>query len=317
MQTDIILAILLSFFLSVMLTPIVIPFLQRFKMAQYVRKDGPKAHLKKNGTPTMGGLIILCAVLITSLFFIRKYQGLAPVLFTTLGFGFIGFLDDYIKIIMKRSMGLRSGQKMILQMIVAALFLYYVYRYENLGTEVIIPFLDKSIELEWMFYPAMFFIILGTVNGANFTDGLDGLESGVTVILAVFLTVAAIECSSQLFIVTAAVTGSLLGFLLFNVYPAKVFMGDTGSLSLGGFVASTAIMLKMPAFIIIIAFVYFIEVLSVILQVIYFKCTGGKRIFKMAPIHHHLEMCGLSETRISLLFAIITALMCLIALKDF
>ena len=168
-----------------------------------------------------------------------------------------------------------------------------------------------------LFRSFLFFVMLGTVNGANFTDGLDGLESGVTVLISVFLTVAAIDFQKDLFIITAAVTGSLLGFLLFNVYPAKVFMGDTGSLALGGFVASAAIILKIPLFLAMVAFVYLLEVLSVVLQVTFFKITGGKRIFKMAPLHHHFEMCGWEETRIVVLFTIITALMCLLALKSF
>lgn len=317
MQTDIICAILISFFISVLLTPIVIPFLQKFKMAQYVREEGPKSHLRKSGTPTMGGLIILGAVVLTSLVFLRRYTGIIPVMYTTLGFGLIGFLDDYIKIVMKRNLGLKPGQKMILQVIVTAVFLYYLYRYERLGTDIIVPFTGESMELGMLYYPFMFVVILGTVNGANFTDGLDGLESGVTILISVFLTAAAIEFQQDLCIITAAVTGSLLGFLLFNVHPAKVFMGDTGSLALGGFVVSAAVMMKMPLFLAMIAFIYLLEVLSVMIQVFYFRMTGGKRFFKMAPLHHHFEMCGWAETRIVVLFSIVTALMCLLAYKGF
>ena len=317
MQTDTLLAILISFFISVLLTPIVIPFLQKFKMAQQVREEGPRSHLKKSGTPTMGGLIILGAVVITSLVFIREYTGIIPVMYTTLGFGLIGFLDDYIKIVMKRNLGLRPAQKMFLQIIITVSFLYYLYRYENIGTDILVPFTGESLELGILYYPFLFLVILGTVNGANLTDGLDGLESGVTILISVFLTVAAIEFGEDLFIITAAVTGSLLGFLLFNVYPAKVFMGDTGSLALGGFVVSVAVMLKMPLFLAMTALIYLLEVLSVIMQVLCFKLTGGKRIFKMAPLHHHFEMCGWEETRIVVLFTIVTALMCLLALKGF
>ncbi|MEY8328602.1 phospho-N-acetylmuramoyl-pentapeptide-transferase [Lachnospiraceae bacterium 48-33] len=317
MQTDILLAILISFFTSVLLTPIVIPFLQKFKMAQQVREEGPRSHFRKSGTPTMGGLIILGAVVVTSLVFVREYTEIIPVMYTTLGFGLIGFLDDYIKIVMKRNLGLRPAQKMILQIFITLVFLCYLYRYEEMGTDILIPFTGESIELGIWYYPFLFFVMLGTVNGANFTDGLDGLESGVTVLISVFLTVAAIDFQKDLFIITAAVTGSLLGFLLFNVYPAKVFMGDTGSLALGGFVASAAIILKIPLFLAMVAFVYLLEVLSVVLQVTFFKITRGKRIFKMAPLHHHFEMCGWEETRIVVLFTIITALMCLLALKSF
>lgn len=317
MQTDTLLAILISFFISVLLTPIVIPFLQKFKMAQQVREEGPKSHLKKSGTPTMGGLIILGAVVLTSLVFIKEYTGIIPIMYTTLGFGLIGFLDDYIKIVMKRNLGLRPAQKMFLQILITVSFLYYLYRYENIGTDILVPFTGESLELGILYYPFLFLVILGTVNGANLTDGLDGLESGVTILISVFLTVAAIEFGEDLFIITAAVTGSLLGFLLFNVYPAKVFMGDTGSLSLGGFVVSVAVMLKMPLFLAMTALIYLLEVLSVIIQVLCFKLTGGKRIFKMAPLHHHFEMCGWEETRIVVLFTIVTALMCLLALKGF
>ena len=208
-------------------------------------------------------------------------------------------------------------QTCALPIFITLVFLCYLYRYEEMGTDILIPFTGESIELGIWYYPFLFFVMLGTVNGANFTDGLDGLESGVTVLISVFLTVAAIDFQKDLFIITAAVTGSLLGFLLFNVYPAKVFMGDTGSLALGGFVASAAIILKIPLFLAMVAFVYLLEVLSVVLQVTFFKITGGKRIFKMAPLHHHFEMCGWEETRIVVLFTIITALMCLLALKSF
>ena len=248
MQTDILVAILISFFTSVLLTPIVIPFLQKFKMAQQVREEGPRSHFRKSGTPTMGGLIILGAVVVTSLVFVREYTEIIPVMYTTLGFGLIGFLDDYIKIVMKRNLGLKPAQKMILQIFITLIFLCYLYRYEEMGTEILIPFTGESIELGILYYPFLFLVMLGTVNGANFTDGLDGLESGVTILISVFLTVAAIDFQKDLYIITAAVTGSLLGFLLFNVYPAKVFMGDTGSLALGGFVASAAIILKIPLF---------------------------------------------------------------------
>ncbi len=315
MQTDIIYVILISFCISVLLTPLLIPFLQKFKMAQYVREEGPKSHLKKKGTPTMGGLMILTAVLVTSALFLKKYPGMAPVLFTTLGFGLIGFLDDYIKIVMRRNLGLTPWQKMLLQIVITAVFLFDLYQYENQTSQILVPFMEEGIELGKWYLPFLFLVILGTVNGANFTDGLDGLESGVTVLISVFLTVVAMEFQNDLCIMTSAVTGSLLGFLLFNVHPAKVFMGDTGSLALGGFVASTAVMLKIPLFLTMIAVIYLLEVVSVILQVGYFKLTGGKRLFRMAPLHHHFEMCGWEENRIVVFFSIITALMCLLALK--
>lgn len=318
METRMIISVLMSFAISVILCPIVIPFLKRLKFGQYVREEGPKEHLKKSGTPTMGGLIILASVVVTSLVFIGKYPNVIPVLFMTLGFGLIGFLDDYIKVVMKRSLGLKPWQKLVLQFIVTAVFAYYLINYTDVGTGMLVPFtggFDDGIYLDigWLFVPMLFFAVLGTVNGANFTDGLDGLASGVTVIIAVFFTVISIMTKTGIEPITGAVVGALLGFLLFNVYPARVFMGDTGSLALGGFVASAAYMMNMPIFILIVAFIYLVEVLSVIIQVTYFKATKGKRIFKMAPIHHHFELCGWSETRVVTVFTTVTALLCLIA----
>lgn len=313
-----IISVLVSFAISVILCPIVIPFLKRLKFGQYVREEGPKEHLKKSGTPTMGGLIILSSIVITSLIFVFEYKKIIPVLFMTLGFGLIGFLDDYIKVVMKRSLGLKPWQKLALQFVVTAVFAYYLINYTDVGCGMLIPFTGGFedglyLNVGILFVPMLFFVVLGTVNGANFTDGLDGLASGVTVIIAVFFTVISMVCKAGIEPITGAVVGALLGFLLFNVYPARVFMGDTGSLALGGFVASAAYMMNMPLFILIVAFIYLIEVLSVIIQVTYFKATKGKRIFKMAPIHHHFELCGWSETRVVTVFTTITAMLCLIA----
>ncbi|MDE6024788.1 MAG: phospho-N-acetylmuramoyl-pentapeptide-transferase [Lachnospiraceae bacterium] len=312
-KNDVILPILISFGISVILSPIVIPFLKKLKFGQFVRDDGPESHLKKSGTPTMGGLIILVSIVITSLFYLKDYPRIIPVLFATLGFGIIGFLDDYIKVVMKRSMGLRAWQKMLGQLVITGVFAYYIYAHTDLGTDIIIPFMNKSIDIEWLYFPLMFFVMLGTVNGANFTDGLDGLASSVTVLIATFFTIVAVAFRSGIEPITCATVGSLLGFLVYNVYPARVFMGDTGSLALGGFVASTAYVLKMPLIILIVAFIYFAEVLSVIIQVTYFKKTG-KRVFKMAPIHHHFELCGWPETKVVAIFSIITAILCLVGM---
>jgi len=211
---------------------------------------------------------------------------------------------------------LRAWQKMALQMVVTAIFAVYLLELTDLGTSMLIPFLKKEIELPTgVFVALLFFVVVGTVNGANLTDGLDGLASGVTVIISVFFTVVSIVLGGGVEPMTGAIAGSLLGFLLFNVYPARVFMGDTGSLALGGFVAATAYMLKIPLILLLVAFIYVMEVVSVIIQVTYFKLTHGKRYFKMAPIHHHFELCGWSETRIVAAFGIITALLCLIAYK--
>lgn len=284
-------------------------------MGQTEREEGVKEHLKKAGTPTMGGVIILLSILITSLFYIRSNPQIIPVLFVTIGFGLIGFLDDYLKVVMKRSDGLFPKQKMALQIVVTAIFAYYLVKVAGISLKMLVPFSGgRYLDLGWLAIPVLFFAVIGTVNGVNFTDGLDGLASSVTVLVATFFTVVAIGTKSGIEPVTGAVVGALLGFLLFNVYPASVFMGDTGSLALGGFVASAAYMLQMPLFIIIVGLIYLVEVLSVIIQVTYFKKTGGKRIFKMAPIHHHFELCGWSETRVVAVFSIITALLCMVAL---
>ena len=318
MDYKIFVPVLISFALSVIMGPVVIPILRKLKMGQTEREDGVKSHLKKAGTPTMGGVIILSSIAITSLFYIKDYPKIIPILFVTVGFGLIGFLDDYLKVVMKRSDGLYPKQKMGLQILVTGVFAFYLVQYakeEEGFLDWIIPFVEgKSLDLGWLAIPMIFIVVIGTVNGVNFTDGLDGLASSVTVLVATFFTVVAIGSKSGVEPITCAVVGALLGFLLFNVYPASVFMGDTGSLALGGFVASTAYMLQMPFFIVIVGLIYLVEVLSVIIQVTYFKKTGGKRIFKMAPIHHHFELCGWSETRVVAVFSIVTAVLCLIAL---
>ena len=308
--------VIISFLISVVFCPILIPFLRKLKFGQTEREEGPQSHLKKNGTPTMGGLVILASILLTSLIYIGKFTEILPVLFMTLGFGLIGFLDDYIKVVKKRSLGLTPLQKMALQFIVTGVFIYYYFKIAGLDTSIKIPFVSRDgfVMPTWLFIIFVFIVVLGTVNGVNFTDGLDGLASGVTVIVATFFTIAALSLNPSMTPITGAVVGSLLGFLLFNTYPARVFMGDTGSLALGGFVSSIALMLHMPLFIVIIGLIYLVEVLSVILQVGYFKLTHGKRIFKMAPIHHHFELCGYSETQVVAAFSIVTALLCLVGI---
>jgi phospho-N-acetylmuramoyl-pentapeptide-transferase len=315
MNNTILMSVFLSFAISVAAGPVVIPFLRRLKVGQTVRGEGPETHLKKNGTPTMGGILILLSVVITSVFFVKDYPKIIPVLFLTLGFGLIGFLDDYIKVVLKRSMGLRAWQKFLLQIVVTGVFVFYIRQYTDISLVMKVPYMEGVyLDFGWMNIPVLFFIVIGTVNGTNFTDGVDGLASSVTVLVATFFSVVAIGTGSGIEPVTCAVVGALLGFLLFNVYPASVFMGDTGSLALGGFVAAAAYMMQMPLFIVIVGFIYMVEVVSDILQVSYFKMSGGKRIFKMAPIHHHFELCGWSETRVVAVFSIVTALLCLAAL---
>ena len=263
----------------------------------------------------MGGILILSAVVTASLLYVRDYPQILPVLLLTLGFGLIGFLDDLMKVVLRRSMGLSPFQKFSAQLVIAGLFVCYLLRETDIGLSARIPFFPEySLDLGWMNVPLAFFIILGTVNGANFTDGLDGLAAGVTVMMAAFLAAASIGTGARIEPAACAVAGARLGFLLFNVYPASVFMGDTGSLALGGFVAASAYMMRMQLFIPIIGFIYLAEVVSVILQVAYFKLTGGRRLFRMAPVHHHFELCGWPETRIVAFFSILTAILCLAAL---
>lgn len=311
----VVIPVLVAFALSLLLGPIIIPFLRRLKIGQTERAVGVKSHLKKEGTPTMGGLIFLISTSVTALLYVKDYPKIIPVLFLTLGFGLIGFLDDYLKVVMRRADGLLPGQKMVCQIIVTAVFAFYMIRFTDVSLVMKIPFLPgKMLDMGWMAIPLLFFVVLGTVNGVNFTDGLDGLASSVTVMVSTFFVVIAIGESSGIEPMICAVIGALMGFLMFNVFPAQVFMGDTGSLALGGFVAGTAYMLHMPLFLPIVGFIYMFEIISVIMQVTYFKITHGKRIFKMTPIHHHFELVGWSETRIVAVFTILTAVLCMVAM---
>ena len=307
-------AVLAAFVITAVGGPIVIPFLRRLKCRQTVRDDGPAAHMKKTGTPTMGGILILFSVVAVALYFVENDPEIMPVLFMTVGFGMVGFIDDYIKVVCKRSLGLRAWQKLALQILVTGIFAYFLLNYTDIPLAMEFPGV-KGLWLDfghWNLF-ILFFIVLGTVNGINLTDGLDGLAGSVTVIVAVFFTVVAIGRQSGIAPVTCAVVGALIGFLLFNAHPAAVFMGDTGSLALGGFVAACGYLLRMPLYIAIVGLVYLVETGSVILQVSYFKLSGGRRLFKMAPLHHHFELSGWSETAIVALFTILTALMCLVA----
>ena len=314
MTYEIVIPVIIAFAISALLGPVVIPFLRKLKVGQTERKE-LESHLKKNGTPTMGGIMILASIIITSLFYVKDYPKIIPILFMTVGFGVIGFLDDYLKVVLRRSDGLLAWQKMILQIIVTGVFAVYMVKYSGVALTMLIPFSGgKYLDLGWLAIPVLFFAVVGTVNGTNFTDGLDGLASSVTIMVATFFSVVAIGTNAGIAPITCAVVGALLGFLLFNVYPASVFMGDTGSLALGGFVVSTAYMMQMPLFILIVGLIYLVEVLAVIIQVTYVKKTGGKRIFRMAPIHHHFELGGWSETRVVAVFSITTAILCLIAL---
>ena len=303
-----------SFALTMLLCPIFIPVLHKMKFGQFVREEGPESHLKKAGTPTMGGIIMVTVFTVVGLAYVTHEPELFPVILLTTGFGFIGFLDDYIKLALKRSLGLRAWQKLGLQIIVTAVFAFIIINNYPELMDIVVPFTSGRFlwQLGFLFVPFVFITVLGTVNGANFTDGLDGLATTVTLIIAIFFAVLSIKVGSHTAHTAMIMIGTLLGFLIFNTYPAKVFMGDTGSLALGGFVAAEAFMLRVPLFIIIVAFIYLAEILSVMLQVSYFKLTHGKRIFKMAPIHHHFELSGFEETRVVAMFAVVTIILCFV-----
>ena len=302
---------MIGFLIVVILGPIFIPMLARFKFGQTVRDEGPQSHLAKNGTPTMGGVMMIVAILITGLTRAKISQGLIVGLICIVGFGFVGFLDDFIKIKMKRSLGLKAYQKIILQFALALYIAYYQYSASPSATQLVIPFTNHIINLGIWYIPFMMIFIIGTVNAVNLTDGLDGLASGVTLIVSCFFILFAVSISnSDVAILAAATAGACLGFLGFNSYPAKVFMGDTGSMALGGAVVAFATLTNSPLLIVIVGFIYLAEALSVMIQVTYFKLTNGKRIFKMAPLHHHFEQCGWPETRVVFIFWIATVVLC-------
>lgn len=293
----------------------VMPILKKFKVGQVVRDDGPKEHLKKQGTPTMGGIIMLIVLAIILAINSIKYPTLILAIVSILGFGLVGFIDDYKKLVKKNTKGLSPLKKIFGLVLVTAIFIFMYLKVFNLGTDITIPFISSPITLSvGTFIVFIAFILIGTSNAVNLTDGLDGLASGVVAIIMTFFTIVAVKNSNtEMIILGASSVGTCLGFLLFNFHPAKVFMGDTGSLALGGAVAAIAIIMKMEVYLAIVAFVCIIDTLSVILQVTYFKLTKGKRIFKMAPFHHHLELSGMKETKVVILFWVITAILCFVA----
>lgn len=290
-----------SFLLAVILGPLTIPLLRRLKFGQQVRDDGPKAHLKKAGTPTMGGAIILLAFALSFLKFSVMDTDFYVLLIATLGFGLIGFLDDYIKIIFKRSLGLTAKQKLIGQLLCAGLICVLLWQSGH-STVISIPGTSLGLDFGWFYYPFIVLMMLAVSNAVNFTDGLDGLLAGTSAIAFSAFAIIAMQASEiSAAVSAAAMVGAVLGFLVFNAHPAKVFMGDTGSLGIGGAIAAVAILTKTELLIIIIGGIFVIEMLSVIIQVVSFK-TRGKRVFKMSPIHHHFELCGWSEWRVVITF---------------
>ncbi len=308
------LPVLVSFVIAVLIGPKVIEILARLKASQTERAEGLESHQKKTGTPTMGGVIFLIPVVIIGIFYAASHKEVIPVLILTIGFGIIGFLDDYIKVVRKHNQGLYAWQKILGQFIVALLFALYVLKFTDISLAMKIPFTDIVLDFGIWNIPIMFFIALGTANGTNFTDGVDGLCASVTAVVAGFFAVAGMHYGATgAEVMSSAMVGALLGYLVYNVYPGKVMMGDTGSLAIGGFVTGIAYVMQMPIFIVIVGFIYAFEVISVIMQVSYFKITHGKRIFRMAPIHHHFEKGGWSETKVVNVFTTITILLCLIA----
>ena len=308
------LPVVLSFFIAVLIGPKIIEVLRKLKAGQTERVEGLESHQKKTGTPTMGGIIFLIPVVIIGVFYARTHKEVIPVLILTIGFGIIGFLDDYIKVVRKHNLGLRAWQKILGQFIVAVLFALYVENFTDISLAMKVPFTDLVLDFGFWNIPILFFIALGTANGTNFTDGVDGLCASVTAVVAGFFAVAGMHYGATgAEVMSSAMAGALLGYLVYNVYPGKVMMGDTGSLAIGGFVTGVAYVMQMPIFIAIAGFIYALEVISVIMQVSYFKITHGKRIFRMAPIHHHFEKGGWSETKVVNVFTTITVLLCLLS----
>lgn len=311
-------SVLVAFIITSILGPFAIPVLHRLKFGQNIREDGPLSHRKKAGTPTMGGLIFITASMLSMMIMIKEPSDESMIaLYAFIAFGFIGFLDDILKIIRKNNLGLRAYQKMILLVGVSTVFACYAYNNPDIGSTIIIPFWNVNLNLGIWYIPFIIFFFAATTNAVNLTDGLDGLATSVTLLVMTCLSMFSLGMGHYtLARFCVVVAGALLGFLRFNAFPARVFMGDTGSLALGGAVAAVAIILKLPLIVIIVGGIYVMEALSVILQVASFKLTG-KRIFKMAPIHHHFELMGWVETKIVTVFSIATVILCLIAFLSF
>ena len=316
--------LLLSFAITVVLGAIVIPILRKFKVGQIERDDGPESHLKKQGTPTMGGIIIMLGIIIVTIAAYVYYkakdaelaQSLLPILGLTMGFGIIGFVDDFKKLVLKNTKGLKPSLKMLGLLLISVIFVLYLVKGLNLGTETYIPIMKEYINIPiYAYIPFAILVILATTNAVNLTDGIDGLSSSVCTIIITCLTViATIFAVKEIVVFGAIVIGAVLGFLMFNIYPAKAFMGDTGSLFLGGVISGIALYLKMPLILLVIALIPVIETISVIIQVACFKKTG-KRVFKMAPIHHHFELSGWRENKVVMVFSVITLIVCIVGLQ--
>lgn len=306
-------SILMGIIFSAIFGKIYIPLLNRLHAGQSIREDGPKSHLVKSGTPTIGGVIFLTSVILTTLLAGNFKLSVGMILFSTLAFGIVGFIDDYIKVVKKRNLGLRAYQKLLLQIIVAVILLIYQYNSSEFNTDQYIPFLKDYYSFGWIYIPFIIFVVVGTVNSVNLTDGLDGLSSSVTVITLGFFAIAANKMNRpEISLFCVALMGALVGFLLYNKYPAKVFMGDTGSLALGGAISAIAVLLNIPLILPFAGGIYFIETLSVIIQVISFKTTG-RRVFLMSPLHHHFEHKGWHERKVVFVFCALQLILCIIS----
>lgn len=318
MNSKIIYSVLVAFFISIITGPILIPLLHNLKFGQNIREEGPKSHQKKAGTPTMGGIIFILSIIISMFILVKNPSDEAMfAMYAFIAFGVIGFIDDYLKIARKNNLGLTAKQKMILLLIVSFAFAYYGANNPDIGTSIILPFYEKSLDLGKLYIPFIIIYFAGTTNAVNLTDGLDGLATSITILVMTFFVIVSFNMGHYTLSVFCAITaGSLLGFLKYNAFPAQIFMGDTGSLALGGAVAAVAMILKLPLVLIIVGGIYVLETLSVIIQVISFKLTG-KRVFKMSPLHHHFELSGWHETKVVSVFSIITVILCMIAFLSF
>lgn len=316
--------LLVSFAVTVILALIIIPILKKIKIGQIERDDGPKSHLKKQGTPTMGGIIFTIGIIISttiSYIYLQKSgemnvaKNLIPMLLLTMGFGIIGFIDDFKKLVLQNTKGLSPKSKMFGLFLISILYIIFILKFINNGTGIMIPILKKEIILPiWIYIPFAILVILATTNAINLTDGVDGLSSSVCAIIITSLTVIAmLKNVMEVVIFGSIAVGAVLGFLMFNLNPAKVMMGDTGSLFLGGIISCLALYLKNPLILIIIAIIPILETVSVIIQVYYYKKTGN-RIFKMAPLHHHFELSGWNENKVVRVFSVITLIMCIIGI---
>ncbi len=313
MAKELILSSIIAFVIAVGCGPILIPLFRRLKFGQQIREEGPSWHQKKSGTPPMGGFIFIIPIILCTLIFERNALCVSLVLFA-LSFGLVGFADDYIKVVKKRNLGLSAKHKFLLQLVFSVVFICVsIYGLGLIDTEVFLPFAKTEIDFSVIYIPLALFVLLGTTNSVNLTDGVDGLAGSVTFVVCIFFAFLSYAMGMYgVTVVNAISAASILGFLVFNHYPAKVFMGDTGSLFLGGLVCSNALLLKNPLILIICGGVYVLETFSVILQVAYFKKTG-KRIFKMSPIHHHFEMCGWSEVKIVTCASVATIALCILS----